>query len=298
VIESRRVFLTKAERGSGVGQELIALLLELSDDGQVTRDEMNRLRHWLEVDRGVEFPACAFLYQIIDTIAADGEITDAELDRLMLGIERVLPNDVRAVARDKRKQHREARRVTNAARRAAAREKATTARERTRVLHRGDFVIAGVRFSERREACELIDAGDRVMLEREPDNRHDNNAIFVLATDGSELGYVPRGDAREMAPLLDAGAACEATVKKLLHTHDEMVLPVVVSVIRWHVEAPRIGALGSGDNQPGFREPFSSSAVTSASVQGSATKARRGCSAVLLLLGVALLVVLVFAVNM
>jgi hypothetical protein len=25
--------------------------------GQVTRDEMNRLRHWLEVDRGVEFPA-------------------------------------------------------------------------------------------------------------------------------------------------------------------------------------------------------------------------------------------------
>ena len=159
--EARRVTLTKAERDSGVGQELIALLLDLSDDGQVTRDEMNRLRHWLEVDRGVEFPACAFLYEIVETIAADGEIADAELDRLILGIERVLPNDVRSIAREKRKQHREARKVANAATRAAARAKAVAVRERTRVLHRGDFVVAGVRFSERREACELLDVGDQ-----------------------------------------------------------------------------------------------------------------------------------------
>jgi hypothetical protein len=289
--ETRRVFLTKAERGSGVGQELIALLLELSDDGQVTRDEMNRLRHWLEVDRGVEFPACAFLYELIDTIAADGEVTDAELDRLMLGIERVLPNDVRNVAREKRKQHREVRRVATVAARATARAEAVAARERTRVLHRADFVIAGVRFSERREACELLDIGDQVVLEREPDNRHDKNAIFVLASDGSELGYVPRADAREMAPLLDDGAVCDATVKKLLHTHDEMVLPVVVSLIRWEHEtaSPAAASISPGDRS-GLSEPFTGSGATAATAPGSPTKVRRGCFAVLLLFGAALLV--------
>jgi hypothetical protein len=178
--ETRRVTLTKAERDSAVGQELIALLLDLSDDGQVTRDEMNRLRHWLEVDRGVEFAACPFLYEIVDTIAADGEITDPELDRLMLGIERVLPNDARSIAREKRRKHREARKVANAAIRTAVRDKAMAERERTRVLHRGDFVVAGVRFSERREACETIERGAPVILERESDNRHDKNAILVL----------------------------------------------------------------------------------------------------------------------
>jgi hypothetical protein len=80
----------------------------------------------------------------------------------MLGIERVLPNDVRSIAREKRRQHRE--KIANAATRAAVRAKAVTERERTRVLHCGDFVVAGVRFSERREACETLEAGDQVIL--------------------------------------------------------------------------------------------------------------------------------------
>jgi len=105
----KRVTLTKAQRSTPAGEEVVSLLLELSEDGQVTREEMERLRGWLEVDRGVDFPACAFLYEIVDTIAADGEITEDELDRLALGIERVLPSDVRAAAREKRKQYREIR---------------------------------------------------------------------------------------------------------------------------------------------------------------------------------------------
>ena len=96
----RKVTLTKAERESPPGRELIAMLLDLSDDGQVTREEMNRLREWLEVDRGIDVAACAFLYEIVDTIAADGEITDDELDSLMPAIERVLPIDARNIAPD------------------------------------------------------------------------------------------------------------------------------------------------------------------------------------------------------
>ena len=42
------------------GRELVDLLTELSADGNVTREEMDRLRAWLEVDRSVDFPAMPF----------------------------------------------------------------------------------------------------------------------------------------------------------------------------------------------------------------------------------------------
>ena len=38
--------------------------------------ETERLPTWLEVDRDIDFPACAFLYEIPDQISEDGEITD------------------------------------------------------------------------------------------------------------------------------------------------------------------------------------------------------------------------------
>src|SRR5215212_767472 len=72
---------------------------------------MERLRAWLQVDRGVEFPALPFLYETIDQISSDGEVTEDELDRLALAIERVLPKDVRLAAAAERKQAREARRL-------------------------------------------------------------------------------------------------------------------------------------------------------------------------------------------
>ena len=92
--ERRRVTLTKAQCESPVARDLIVLLTELSADGVVSRDELQQLRAWLEVDRGVDFPALSFLYETIDQISADGEITEDELDLLALAIERVLPKDV------------------------------------------------------------------------------------------------------------------------------------------------------------------------------------------------------------
>ena len=70
-----------------------------------------------------------------------------------------------------------------------------------------------------------------MVLEREPDNRHDRNAILILTESGDELGYVPREDAKVMAPLLDAGGWVDATVKKLLETADGHTLPVVVTML-------------------------------------------------------------------
>ena len=117
--ERRRVTLTKAQCESPVARDLIVLLTELSADGVVSRDELQQLRAWLEVDRGVDFPALSFLYETIDQISADGEITEDELDLLALAIERVLPKDVREVAATKRK---EAQRLRRVAQREAARQ--------------------------------------------------------------------------------------------------------------------------------------------------------------------------------
>jgi hypothetical protein len=236
----RRVTLTKIERATPAGIELIALLTELSDDGVVTRDELARLRAWLEVDRGVDFAACPFLYEVIDTITGDGEITEDELDTLASAIERVLPPEIRKHAAEKRKQQRVARRDALKAARQAERAATLEARERVRPIHRGDFIVAGAgRSAERRTACEGLQVGERVVLEREPDNHHDANAILILDTAGDELGYVPREDAAVMAPLLDAGGWVEATVKKVIEARSGHTLPIIVSTMYRHgVERP------------------------------------------------------------
>lgn len=210
----------------------------------------------MEVDRGVDFPACGFLYQVTDTISQDGEITEEELDSLALAIERVLPPDVRFVAALKRKERRAARRKEATDKRVALRAARIEARERARPLHRADFMIAGTRRStERREGCESLQVGDDLVLEREPDNIHDENAILVLSVDDTELGYVPRQDAKLMAPLLDSGAEAKATVKKLLTaTDDGHIIPVVVASLH-HATAtgpsePRPPRSHPADRQP------------------------------------------------
>jgi hypothetical protein len=240
--ERRHVTLSKAQRETPVGRELIALLTQLSADGDVSRQEMEQLRRWLEIDRGVEFPALPFLYDTIDQISSDGEISETELDRLALAIERVLPKDIRLAATAKRKEAREARRAaqresrrqTMISERVQKRAARDAARVQAGVLYQADFPVRGAfRSAERREGCERLIEGDAVRLEREPDNIHDSNAILVLGEDDCELGYVPRDEALKMAPLLDAGAEVDATVRRLWETPDDAkIVPIVLAKVR------------------------------------------------------------------
>ena len=55
-------------------------------------------------------------------------------------------------------------------------------------------------------------AGDRVQLVREPTNPHDANAIMVIWRNSLVLGHVPRGDAKLLAPTLDAGVLVRSYV--------------------------------------------------------------------------------------
>jgi hypothetical protein len=74
--------------------------------------------------------------------------------------------------------------------------------------------LAGSQFYAVARVWDEIRPGDRLTLTREPDNRHDPNAVRV-DWNGQQLGYVPRAENRAVARALDAGVKLEARVSKL-----------------------------------------------------------------------------------
>ena len=71
--------------------------------------------------------------------------------------------------------------------------------------------LAGSQYYSAAKMWNKIKPGDRLTLTREPDNRHDRNAVRVDWND-QQLGYVPRAENRAVARALDAGEKLEARV--------------------------------------------------------------------------------------
>ncbi len=74
--------------------------------------------------------------------------------------------------------------------------------------------LAGSQYYSAAKMWNNIKPGDRLTLTREPDNRHDRNAVRV-DWNGQQLGYVPRAENRAVARALDAGEKLEARVSVL-----------------------------------------------------------------------------------
>jgi len=62
----------------------------------------------------------------------------------------------------------------------------------------------GVSFNNRQEVIARMQKGDRVWLDREPDNAFDANAIAVCRSNGEMVGYISRDLAACIAPYFDA----------------------------------------------------------------------------------------------
>jgi len=73
--------------------------------------------------------------------------------------------------------------------------------------------LAGSQYYAASRVWNDISIGDRLTLTREPDNRHDRNAVRVDWR-GQQLGYVPRAENRTVAGALDAGEKLEARVSR------------------------------------------------------------------------------------
>ena len=59
-----------------------------------------------------------------------------------------------------------------------------------------------------------LKVGDKLILQREPENRFDENAILVLDEKKRKLGYVPERDNIVFTRLMDAGKYLTAKVKR------------------------------------------------------------------------------------
>ncbi|HET6720727.1 MAG TPA: HIRAN domain-containing protein [Rhodocyclaceae bacterium] len=74
--------------------------------------------------------------------------------------------------------------------------------------------LAGSQYYRLDELQRDIRVGDTLELVREPDNRHDKNAVSVRWR-GQALGYLPRKENRAVAKAIDDGESVRATVEKL-----------------------------------------------------------------------------------
>ena len=101
--------------------------------------------------------------------------------------------------------------------------------------------LAGFRHYHGVEVLRDLKPGDRLELVREPENRHDPNAVRVDWR-GVTLGYVPRRDNASVARQMDRGTALEARLATLRQNRNRSVR------IEFEVVAPlQNAAAGSGN---------------------------------------------------
>lgn len=76
-----------------------------------------------------------------------------------------------------------------------------------------DSYVAGTSHIKDESVFDDIKEGDKLILQREPENRFDENAILVLDGKKRKLGYVPEKDNIVFTRLMDAGKYLIAKVK-------------------------------------------------------------------------------------
>jgi hypothetical protein len=236
----RRVSITKLQRQTIAGAELIALCQTITEDGSLAREEVEALQQWLDDNHDSDLPAIDFLRQTVQRIVADGKVTAEERQELYEAIETVLPPDIRGVVRDRRREVEAAEKARQKAERAAARDAAEEEKARTRALDSWDFMVAGVLYEGRaRIVADHANAGDPAFLARDRANAYSRHAVEVRLGNGMQIGYVPEEFAVEVAPLLDAGHPHTAYLKKIL-TGGRAPYPVVVASV-YRTDAIRAG---------------------------------------------------------
>ncbi len=84
--------------------------------------------------------------------------------------------------------------------------------------------VNGTRFHQAQAAMTYLRARDTVRLHRESSNPHDDRAVEVMTERGDKLGYIPRGQNRVIASLMDAG---ESTLAVVVEIDNEGEFPVI-----------------------------------------------------------------------
>ena len=78
-----------------------------------------------------------------------------------------------------------------------------------------DSYVAGTTHIKDETVFDEIKVGDKLTLQREPENRFDENAILVLDDKKRKLGYIPEKDNIVFARLMDAGKYLIAKIDRI-----------------------------------------------------------------------------------
>ena len=74
--------------------------------------------------------------------------------------------------------------------------------------------LAGSQYHQLNDLKDLIRVGDPLELRREPENRHDPNAVRVFWR-GHSLGYLPRKENAAVAKAMDGGEPVSANIEDM-----------------------------------------------------------------------------------
>ena len=281
----RRMSISKADLQSGAAAELVSLIEDITADGKVTEEEVRTLHEWL-ADRDLsEMPGIVFLRGVMEAVLEDGHIDDSERIEIYKAVEKVLPIELRRQAKERRAAALVADKLEAKKAKEENRLKEWEDQRKSRPIASFDVMVAGC--SYRTDANnEYAKAGMTIFLAREPSNAHDSNAVMVLTTAGQHLGYIPRGEAAEVAPLLDKKCGYTATVKKVLSGRTCNIPVVLLNIYSEDstVEGLRISGIG-------YAAPVESG--TSSATRAAASGCGCGGCATLLLALAALTAVLV-----
>lgn len=78
-----------------------------------------------------------------------------------------------------------------------------------------DSYVAGTTYIKARSVLDDLCEDDELILQREPDNRFDENAILVLDQKKRKVGYIPERDNPVFARLMDAGKMIKAKIRNI-----------------------------------------------------------------------------------
>ena len=223
----RRVSITKLQRLTAAGAELISLCQTITDDGKLADEEVAALRQWVDDNASAGLPAREFLLETVRRIIEDGKVTAEERNELYQAIEKVLPPDIRAAVRGKRRSIEEAAGAVERDQREAQHQLERDSKRRDRPIGSWNFMVAGCRYNGRPAAIrDHATPGERAYLVRDRDNKFSRNAVEVRLNNGAQAGYVPEEIATELAPLLDQRLPHTGVLTKVL-TGGRTPIPVV-----------------------------------------------------------------------
>jgi hypothetical protein len=75
--------------------------------------------------------------------------------------------------------------------------------------------IAGITFAKSEQYVKVLKRGSSLILEREPQNKFDKNAVRIYDMNEQFLGYINAGLAAKLAPRMDAGVSFCALVSEV-----------------------------------------------------------------------------------